>query len=147
MNRRTFLAAGAAAAGTGTSRAAQKLATEGGTPVRATPLTARYFGPLFYDDKERAELNEVLETGRPFRWYGPGGPPPKVLAFEKAFADGADLDSLRDLTNLLLTSRNLDLKAQQIGLEDRRVKIPLRPLPPPRQRRRGRPEADQRGPE
>ncbi len=85
MNRRAFLAAGAAAAGT--SRAAQKLAKEGGTPVRATPLNARYFGPLYYDDKERAELTEVLETGRPFRWYGPGKEPPrKVATFEKEFA-------------------------------------------------------------
>jgi dTDP-4-amino-4,6-dideoxygalactose transaminase len=76
-NRRTFLAAGAA---TAASAAATK-------PVRETPLRARYFGPLFYDDKERQEVIDVLETGRPFRWYGPGNQPPlKVLTFEKELA-------------------------------------------------------------
>jgi 8-amino-3,8-dideoxy-alpha-D-manno-octulosonate transaminase len=76
-NRRTFLAAGAA---TAASAAAAK-------PVRETPLRARYFGPLFYDDKERQEVIDVLETGRPFRWYGPGNQPPlKVLTFEKELA-------------------------------------------------------------
>lgn len=85
MNRRTFLAAGAAAAGA--TGGAEQLAAQGGKPVRATPLRARYFGPLFYDDKERAELNEVIETGRPFRWYGPGNEPPKKVAtFEKELA-------------------------------------------------------------
>ena len=83
MDRRNFLAAAAVA---GTARG-EKLARDGGTPVRQTPLQARYFGPLFYDDKERAALNEVVETGRPFRYYGPGKEPPmKVATFEKEFA-------------------------------------------------------------
>jgi len=30
-----------------------------------------YFGPQFYDDKEKQQVLEVIETGRPFRWYGP----------------------------------------------------------------------------
>jgi 8-amino-3,8-dideoxy-alpha-D-manno-octulosonate transaminase len=85
VNRRDFLAATAVAAGaTGT---VPLLAAEGGTPIRTKALQARYFGPLYYDDKERAELLEVLETGRPFRWYGPGNQPPmKVATFEKEFA-------------------------------------------------------------
>jgi len=85
MNRRTFLASTAAAAGP--AQPAQKLAIDGGTPVRATPLVARHFGPLYYDEKERAELLEVLETRRPFRWWGAGKEPPaKVANFEKEFA-------------------------------------------------------------
>ena len=56
-------------------------------PIRDVPLHATYFGPLFYDDKERRELLDVVETGRPFRWYGPGSQAPlKVLTFEKEFA-------------------------------------------------------------
>ena len=51
-NRRTFLAAGAA---TAASAAASK-------PVRETPLRARYFGPLFYDDKERQEVIELTQN-------------------------------------------------------------------------------------
>jgi len=85
MDRRKFLASAALAAGS--APAAEKLASDGGSPVRATPLQARYFGPLFYDEKERTELLDVLETGRPFRWYGPGNQPPmKVSTFEKEFA-------------------------------------------------------------
>ncbi len=76
MNRRSFLAAGAAIA---SRRASAK-------SVRETPLRARYFGPLYYDENERQQLLDVLETGSPFRWYGPGTQPPKVLAFEKEMA-------------------------------------------------------------
>ena len=77
INRRTFLAAAAAAT------------RVQGAPVRDTPLRANFFGPLYYDQKERAELLEVLETGRPFRWYGPGNEPPrKVATFEREFARG-----------------------------------------------------------
>jgi 8-amino-3,8-dideoxy-alpha-D-manno-octulosonate transaminase len=78
VDRRNFLAAAAAA---GTAGAAED------QPVRATPLRADYFGTQYYDEKERAELMEVLETRRPFRWYGSGSKPPmKVLTFEKEFA-------------------------------------------------------------
>ena len=77
MNRRNFLAGAAAAAATG--KAADK-------PIRDKPLKAGYWGSEFYDDKERAELLDVLEMRSPFRWYGPGAPPKKVLQFEKEFA-------------------------------------------------------------
>lgn len=85
LDRRTFLAAAAAAAGAGQADA--QLALEGGRPVREKPLRADYWGPQYYDDKERAELLEVLETARPFRWYGRGSQPPmKVATFEKELA-------------------------------------------------------------
>jgi 8-amino-3,8-dideoxy-alpha-D-manno-octulosonate transaminase len=77
MNRRAFLAAAGAAAATRPA---------GAKPVREKPLKAGYWGSEFYDDKERAELLDVLETRSPFRWYGPGSPPKKVLQFEKEFA-------------------------------------------------------------
>ena len=67
VDRRNFLAAAAAA---GTAGAAED------QPFRATPLRADYFGTQYYDEKERAELMEVLETRRPFRWYGSGSKPP-----------------------------------------------------------------------
>jgi len=85
VNRRKFCAAAALAAGR--TGAASQLAAEGGTPVRAKPLRADYWGPQYYDQKEGQELAEVLETGRPFRWYGRGPEPPmKVATFEKEFA-------------------------------------------------------------
>ncbi len=82
MKRRTFVPAAAAAS---LAPAAPKLAIDGGAPVRSAALRAGYWGSEFYDDKERAELMDVLEAKSPFRWYGPK-PPMKVLQFEKEFA-------------------------------------------------------------
>ncbi|MEK7408348.1 MAG: DegT/DnrJ/EryC1/StrS family aminotransferase [Acidobacteriota bacterium] len=76
VNRRHFLGATAVAAGAQTDK-----------PVRETPLRADYWGPQYYDAKERQEVVDVLETGRPFRWYGRGDQPPmKVATLEKEFA-------------------------------------------------------------
>lgn len=74
MKRRQFVAAAAAAS-----------AAQADSPVRATPLRAGFWGTQFYDDKERAELMDVLEARTPFRWYG-SRKPAKVLQFEKEFA-------------------------------------------------------------
>ena len=84
INRRELL--GAAAAAAVGAQAAPTLAVNGGKPVREKPLKAGYWGSEYYDDKERAELLDVIETRSPFRWYGPGAPPQKALQFEKEFA-------------------------------------------------------------
>ena len=86
MKRRAFVTTAAAAAAAQHAGAAPKLAIEGGTPVREKTLRAGYWGSEFYDDKERAEVLEVLDAKAPFRWYGPGAPPKKVLQFEREFA-------------------------------------------------------------
>ncbi len=93
-NRREFLAAvGAVGAGSiflesGRSSAAEgkgKLAIDGGTPVRKNRLTTGGpYGPQFYDDVEKQELIDVIDSKRPFRWSR--GEDSKVLQFEKAFA-------------------------------------------------------------
>src|SRR5579864_470909 len=86
MKRRAFLAATAALAAL--KQATPALAADGGTPVRDTPLHSTYYGPEYYDDKELAQLREVLDKRQPFRWYGPGSEPPmKVLTFEKELAE------------------------------------------------------------
>jgi 8-amino-3,8-dideoxy-alpha-D-manno-octulosonate transaminase len=85
MNRRTFLTgvAGTVAA----VQATPKFALDGGVPVRPQPLKADYWGTQYYDHRELQQLTDVLETRRPFRWYGSGKQPPlKVLTFEKEFA-------------------------------------------------------------
>ncbi|MCZ2078461.1 MAG: DegT/DnrJ/EryC1/StrS family aminotransferase, partial [Bryobacterales bacterium] len=94
-NRREFLAAvgvtGAASilVGSGEVRGAPasegkaRLAIDGGAPVRKTPLSSPPYGPQFYDDVEKKELIEVLESKSPFRWGVPGS---KALKFEKAYA-------------------------------------------------------------
>src|SRR5262245_31745482 len=85
MDRRSFLTAAAALAGAASSTTV--LAAEGGKPVRSKPLRSTYYGPEFYDEKELAQLRDVLGKRQPFRWYGPGGQPPmKVLTFEKELA-------------------------------------------------------------
>jgi 8-amino-3,8-dideoxy-alpha-D-manno-octulosonate transaminase len=85
MKRRTFV--GAIVAATGGASTTMPAAAQAGKPVRETPLRGDYWGPQYYDAEERQQLLEVLETGRPFRWYGRGDQPPmKVATFEKEFA-------------------------------------------------------------
>ncbi len=59
MNRRTFVAAAAAAGSV--AHALPKLAVEGGRPVREKPLRAGYWGTQYYDDAER---QAPLEHGK-----------------------------------------------------------------------------------
>jgi 8-amino-3,8-dideoxy-alpha-D-manno-octulosonate transaminase len=91
-NRREFLSSlglvGAASilaqsGGAYAAEGAEKLAVDGGTPVRQEALHAQPFGPQYYDDVEKQNLIEVLESKYPFRWWGEKS---KVLEFEKAFA-------------------------------------------------------------
>jgi len=63
---------------------AEKLALDGGTPVRKGHLHSQPYGPQFYDDVEKQELIDVLESRRPFRWSAAES---KVLEFEKAYAN------------------------------------------------------------
>lgn len=43
----------------------------------------RHWGPLYYDEAERVQLNDVLESRNPFRWYAAKS---KVRQFEQEFA-------------------------------------------------------------
>lgn len=92
-NRREFLATvgalGAASILSGSIGASsglaaegkEKLAIDGGAPVRKAMLGAGCYGPQFYDDVEKNELLEVLASRSPFR--SPGG---KVSQFEQGYA-------------------------------------------------------------
>lgn len=60
-----------------------KLALDGGTPVRSGTLSAQPYGPQFYDEAEQRELLDVLRSRAPFRWWHAGS---KVLEFEEAYA-------------------------------------------------------------
>lgn len=95
-SRRQFLAtvgaAGAASIAVGSTGAAAddkaKLAIDGGTPIRKGQLSYRPYGPQFYDDVEKKELIEVLESKAPFRWRGADS---KALQFEQAYAKHIDV--------------------------------------------------------
>ena len=85
MDRRKFVASVAAAASS--AKAAPELAMNAETPVRETPLRGGNWGPLYYDEAERSQVVEVVETGQPFRFSGRGRElPAKVSTFEKEFA-------------------------------------------------------------
>lgn len=62
----------------------EKLAIDGGTPIRKAQLRYRPYGPQFYDDVEKKELLDVIDSRSPFRWWGGGS---KALEFEKAYAE------------------------------------------------------------
>src|SRR5436190_2895400 len=81
--RRGFLAAAATATASGA--ATEKLAVDGGAPVRTQPLTSPNRGPQYYDDQERGHLNDVLEGRNPFRFNNPPAVS-KVATFEREFA-------------------------------------------------------------
>ena len=89
VNRRTFLAAIPVVAATASAASAadgeEKLAIDGGKPVRPAGLWSSYPGTQFYDDKERTHLLEAYDSHSLFRFYGPKEPK-KVAQFEKEFA-------------------------------------------------------------
>ena len=72
MSRRTFLASASAAAVVPLLGADQRqdLALEGGRPVRSTPLSTQFEGVNFIDDKEQAQVTQVIESRNLFRFYG-----------------------------------------------------------------------------
>lgn len=75
------------AAGVGSASAAPQLAVDGGKPIRERPLRGDHWGPLYYDEAERSQVVEVVDTGVPFRFTARGGVAPvKVATFEKEFA-------------------------------------------------------------
>jgi 8-amino-3,8-dideoxy-alpha-D-manno-octulosonate transaminase len=62
-----------------------RLALNGGTPVRTKPLLPGYPGGLLIGEEEKAAVMEVLDSQSLFRHYGPK-PLRKVAQFERAFA-------------------------------------------------------------
>jgi len=51
-----------------------KLAINGGTPVRTTPFPPKYLGASLIDQNELKELTDVVFEQSPFRFYGMGNP-------------------------------------------------------------------------
>jgi 8-amino-3,8-dideoxy-alpha-D-manno-octulosonate transaminase len=72
MKRRQFLAAGAAAA-----------AMPAPADEVARPIRSETWGPSYFDEDERTQLADVLESRNPFRFYAKDS---KVAAFEREYA-------------------------------------------------------------
>jgi len=92
----------------------EKLAIDGGTPVRKSRLHSRPYGPQFYDDVEKREILDVLESKHPFRWCGEKS---KVLQFEKAYADHIGVKYALGVTSGT-TALSAALAALEIGPGD-----------------------------
>ncbi|MDR7417682.1 MAG: DegT/DnrJ/EryC1/StrS family aminotransferase [Armatimonadota bacterium] len=63
-----------------------RLALDGGTPVRSTPLLPGWPGGLLIGEEEKQAVLEVIESQSLFRHYGPR-PLHRAAALEKAFAE------------------------------------------------------------
>ncbi|OHB64296.1 MAG: hypothetical protein A2Y77_05555 [Planctomycetes bacterium RBG_13_62_9] len=83
LTRRGFLAAGCLAASAARLRAAT--ANPPSKPPEVPQIDPGYVGPQFFDEREQQALREVVESGSPFRYWGPGRPE-KVKRFEEDFA-------------------------------------------------------------
>jgi 8-amino-3,8-dideoxy-alpha-D-manno-octulosonate transaminase len=88
LTRREFLTTGCVAlSGAGVGLDAQRLlAKESPKPIDVPNIDPGYIGPQFFDEREEQALLDVLESGSPFRFWGPGRPT-KVLRFEESFAE------------------------------------------------------------
>jgi 8-amino-3,8-dideoxy-alpha-D-manno-octulosonate transaminase len=87
LTRRDFLATGGAAlsaAATGLAGPSAR-AAEAATASEVPNIDPGFVGPQFFDKQEEQALLEVLESGSPFRYWGPGRPV-KVQRFEENFA-------------------------------------------------------------
>jgi 8-amino-3,8-dideoxy-alpha-D-manno-octulosonate transaminase len=87
LTRRKFLTTSCMAlSGAGISLGARKLlGEESPKPTEVPNIDPGYIGPQVVDKREEQALLEVLESGSPFRFWGPGKPA-KVLGFEENFA-------------------------------------------------------------
>jgi 8-amino-3,8-dideoxy-alpha-D-manno-octulosonate transaminase len=99
LSRRGFLAKGclatsalpvpAALANSQSAIMSPPASTGGRNPKSISPgvseIDPGYVGPQFFDEKEQQALREVVESGSPFRFWGPGKPQ-KVQRFEEDFA-------------------------------------------------------------
>ena len=65
----------------------EKLAIDGGTPVKTTKNPPMYPGGLEIGEDERREILDVLDHKYLFRYYGPSDAPSKVRQLEVEFAE------------------------------------------------------------
>ena len=76
MDRRKFVASVAVSAAATSTATPSALAAQGGSPVRDKPLRGDNWGPLYYDSAEKMQVDEVVDTGVPFRFSGRRGVAP-----------------------------------------------------------------------
>ncbi len=88
LSRREFLMTSCLAASVGGGGRLSVSPALGGERVDSAEvmnIEPGFVGPQFFDEREERALMDVLESGSPFRYWGPGKPE-KVLRFEENFA-------------------------------------------------------------
>jgi 8-amino-3,8-dideoxy-alpha-D-manno-octulosonate transaminase len=86
LSRRDFLGVGClAASAAGRGLPVRRAGGEAVPSAEIVDIDPGFVGPQFFDEKEEQALREVLESGSPFRYWGPGRPQ-KVQRFEDNFA-------------------------------------------------------------
>jgi len=87
VTRRSFLMSSClAVSGISMSFGPKKLlGRESSKAIDVPNINPGFIGPQFFDEREQQALMEVVESGSPFRYWGPGKPT-KVLRFEEGFA-------------------------------------------------------------
>lgn len=87
VTRRSFLMSSClAVSGISTGFGTKKLlGRESSKAIDVPNINPGFIGPQFFDEREKQALMEVMESGSPFRYWGPGKPT-KVLRFEEGFA-------------------------------------------------------------
>ncbi len=86
LSRREFLMTSCVAASISSNlRTSSVLGAERLNSTEVTNIDPGFVGPQFFDEREERALMDVLESGSPFRYWGPGKPE-KVLRFEEDFA-------------------------------------------------------------
>lgn len=87
LSRRGFFAAGTAAASGVTFGLPGVMARAAATPAgdREEPIDPGFFASQYYDEREQAALRDVVQTGSPFRFWGPTNPK-WVREFEGEYA-------------------------------------------------------------
>jgi len=89
---------------------AEKLAQDGGTPVRTTPLPTGFFGIRLVGEEEKVEVLAALE-GRSLARFSGMTPPSRVAAFERELCRRLDVRYA-----LAVTSGTAALEAALVGL-------------------------------
>ena len=95
----------------------EKLAMNGGTPVRDTKLMTKWPGALLYGEEEARKVFDVCMAKSPFRYYGANGLN-MVKQFEEAFANRMRVKNALGVTSCT-ASLVVALKAAGIGPGDK----------------------------
>lgn len=96
----------------------EKLAINGGTPIRSEVMPSPYPGASAYGQEEIDAAVEVLKAKSPFRYYGPSAVLGKAKEFEKSLSTYIGVNHTLGVTSCT-ASLVVALKAAGVGIGDK----------------------------